>query len=85
MIKLDNKSHFSDLYTTQDVARLFGVTPMTINLWRNAGLSAIIIPGSRFAAQGRPAVRFERRDIVAWATQTGRRIRASGNALREAA
>lgn len=77
----DLRNRLVGVYTTQDVAALFGVTPMTVNLWRaRGGLDAIVLPGSRIApprgAAGRPAVRFARRDVLSWAQRTGRRIRA---------
>jgi hypothetical protein len=86
---MDNlNSALSDLLTTQDVAELFRVTPMTVHLWRSGGLDAVVIPGSRFARPandaGRPAVRFERRIILSWAQRTGRRIRASSPRSRTA-
>ena len=67
----DLQERLSGLMTTQDVAHLFCVTSMTVHLWRSSrGLPALVIPGT-----SRPAVRFARRDVLAWAADNGRRVR----------
>lgn len=66
----DLQTALESLWTTQDVARVFRVTPMTIHLWRqNRGMPAIVIPG-----EGRPAVRFREDDVCEWARSHGIRV-----------
>lgn len=67
----DFQRKLSALWTTQDVARLFDVTPMTVHLWRlNRGLPTVVIPGTL-----RNAVRFEREAVLAWACARNVRMR----------
>lgn len=57
------QSQFNNLWTTQDLCRLFDCTPQTITNWRNRrNLPAIIIPGGM-----KPTVRFVPEAILAWA------------------
>jgi hypothetical protein len=57
------QAQFNHLWTTQNLCRLFGCTPMTITNWRrNKDLPTIIIPGGL-----KPTVRFVPQDILRWA------------------
>jgi hypothetical protein len=54
---------YDNLWTTQDLCRLFGKTPMTIFSWRHAkDLPTIIIPGGF-----KRTVRFVPKDVLTWA------------------
>lgn len=54
------------LWTAQDVAEHFNVTPMAIYLWRERGLPCVILPGT-----SRPAVRFVPADVREWTHKHG--------------
>jgi hypothetical protein len=56
-------------WTTQEIARRFGVTSMTIHLWRRRPdpLPVLEIPGHR-----RPSIRFVPREVQAWAKRNER-------------
>ena len=57
------QAQLASLWSSQEVARLFGVTPMTIWLWReNRGLPKVELKGT-----ARPAIRFVPEDVLAWA------------------
>ena len=61
------RTQLGALWDSHDLCDHFGVTPMTIYLWRkNRGLPSISIPGT-----GRPAVRFNPQEVIAWAAQQG--------------
>lgn len=65
------EKHLASLWTTTDVARLFGVTPMTVSLWRtNKRLPTIVIPGD-----SRAAIRFDRDEVMKWALENKIRMR----------
>jgi hypothetical protein len=60
----------ASLWTTQDLAEMFSVTPMTIHLWReNLGLPDLPIPG-----MARDAVRFIPDEVVQWAKANNKRL-----------
>lgn len=57
------ETQLQDLWTTNDLCRLFNRTAMTITLWRrHKNLPTIIIPGGL-----RPNVRFRPKDVLKWA------------------
>jgi hypothetical protein len=60
------QNQLSDLWTAQDVCAYYGVTAMTVHLWRGRGLPAVVIPGHM-----RPAVRFLPSEVRAWAMHNG--------------
>lgn len=54
-----------DLITTEQCARLFKRTPLTVHIWRkDRGLPFVRIPGS-----GRDPIRFRIKRVVAWAVE----------------
>jgi len=74
------QARLASLMTTRDVADMFGVTSMTVHLWRmNRGLPVIVIPGDT-----RPAIRYDRADVVSWAAAQERRPRLQPRAARAA-
>lgn len=54
-------STYSDLMTTTGLARLFRVSRVSINNWRNRGCPCVLIPGDR-----RAAPRYILSDVVKW-------------------
>lgn len=65
------------LWTAQDVCAEYGVTAMTVHLWRAKGMPAVVIPG-----QKRPAIRFVRQEVQSWARTQG--IRPAHERVRKA-
>jgi len=66
----DLQKHINSLWTSDDVCAYFGVTPMTVYLWRqNRGLPALVFPGN-----ARNAVRFVPDEVRAWAAKMGIKI-----------
>jgi Helix-turn-helix domain len=69
---LDSKTlekQMDQLYTTDDLIRMYGVTYMTIHTWRKTrGLPQVTIKGDR-----RDCVRYHPQDIQKWAAQQGLR------------
>lgn len=70
------------LWTAQDVCERWGVTAMTVHLWRDKGLPAVVIPG-----YARDAVRFVPADVRDWTKKNSieRRHAAGKNRYRPAA
>lgn len=60
------QKHLNGSWTAQDVCTEYGVTAMTVHLWRARGLPAIVIPG-----QKRPAIRFVPSEVKAWTRTNG--------------
>lgn len=59
------QKHLDDIlantWTAQDVSQEYGVTAMTVHLWRARGLPVVVIPGT-----ARPTVRFVKDEVRAW-------------------
>jgi len=63
----DLQKQLNALWTVQDVCAEYGVTPMTVHLWRtNRSMPAVVING-----HGRPAVRFVPAEVRKWAKDKG--------------
>ena len=61
---------FENLLTTSDLCKLFKRGWLTILIWRrDKGLPYVRIPGHK-----RDTIRFDRKAVLKWAQQTGRRI-----------
>lgn len=55
------QKQINGLWTAQEICERWGVTAMTVHLWRNRGLPALSIPG-----YARDAVRFVPEDVKNW-------------------
>lgn len=69
MTSVELQRQMDDLWAVQDVCEVYGVTPMTVHLWRrdrNPPMPAVVIPGVK-----RPAVRFVESEVRAWAKAQG--------------
>ena len=65
------QTQLNRLWTQNDLADKFGVTGMTIHLWRNnRGLPTIVIPG-----KARDAVRFAPEEVRRWARENNVKMR----------
>ena len=60
-----------DLLTTRELARLFKVSRIAVNNWRNKGCPCVLIPGD-----ARDTPRYVVADVVAWRESLGRKIPA---------
>ena len=57
------QQQLSELWTVNDICARYGVTKMTVFLWRrDRGLPAVVIEGEK-----RPSIRFVPDDVKAWA------------------
>lgn len=54
------------LWTVQDVCERYGVTAMSVHLWRERGLPTLVLEGEK-----RPAIRFVPTDVREWRKQSG--------------
>jgi hypothetical protein len=68
--RVNIRALLADLWTIQDVMRLFRKSEQTISIWIvREQLPVIRIPGAR-----RPTLRFDRDEVLEWARNKGKRI-----------